>query len=104
MYSDFDHRLDHLFVDEAGQVSLANAVVMGMCAKNVVFVGDQMQLAQPIQGVHPGKSGCSVLDYLLDDVATIRPERGIFLETTYRMHPDVCRFISNAVYDGRLLP
>jgi superfamily I DNA and/or RNA helicase len=67
-----------------------------------VLLGDQMQLAQPIQGVHPGRSGESALDYLLDGAATIAPERGIFLGTTWRMHPDVCRFISQAVYDGRL--
>jgi uncharacterized protein len=61
-----------------------------------------MQLAQPIQGSHPGRSGDSALDYLLDGAATIAPERGIFLEKTYRMHPDVCRFISEAIYDSRL--
>lgn len=63
-----------------------------------------MQLSQPIQGIHPGRSGDSALDYLLDGEATIAPERGIFLSTTYRMHPDVCRFISDAIYDGRLDP
>jgi len=32
------------------------------------------------------------------------PDRGIFLGTTWRMHGDICRFISDAVYDGRLEP
>ena len=72
--------------------------------RNIVLLGDQMQLAQPIQGVHPGRSGESSLEYLLERQATIPPERGIFLKTTWRMHPDVCRFISDAVYDGRLEP
>jgi hypothetical protein len=97
-----DRRLDFLFVDEAGQVALANLVAAGTSARNLVLLGDQMQLAQPVQGVHPGRSGDSALDYLLDGAATIAPERGIFLGTTWRMHPDVCRFISVAVYDGRL--
>lgn len=44
------------------------------------------------------------MDYLLDGVATIAPNRGIFLETTWRMHPEVCSFISDAVYDSRLEP
>jgi superfamily I DNA and/or RNA helicase len=61
-----------------------------------------MQLGQPIQGVHPGESGKSTLDYLLKGEATIAPESGVFLEDTWRMHPDVCQFISEAVYDGRL--
>lgn len=101
---EFDQCLDFLFVDEAGQVSLANLVAMGTSARNVVLLGDQMQLGQPIQGVHPGRSGESSLEFLLNGQATIPPEQGIFLKTTWRMHPDVCRFISDAVYDGRLEP
>ena len=46
--------LDFLFVDEAGQVSLANTVAMTRCTRNLVLLGDQMQLEQPIQGAHPG--------------------------------------------------
>jgi uncharacterized protein len=94
--------LDYLFVDEAGQVSLANAVAVGQAATNLILIGDQMQLAQPMQGVHPGESGLSCLEYLLQGHATIPPEMGVFLGTSYRMHPDVCRFISEAYYEGRL--
>jgi uncharacterized protein len=100
--ADMDQMLDYLFVDEAGQVAMANLVAMGTSARNIVLLGDQMQLGQPIQGIHPGRSGESSLDFLLNGMATIPPERGIFLGTTWRMHPDVCRFISDAVYDGRL--
>jgi predicted RecB family nuclease len=100
----FDQALDYLFVDEAGQVALANLVAVGTSARNIVLLGDQMQLGQPIKGVHPGRSGESSLDYLLSGIATIPPDRGIFLNTTWRMHPDVCRFISDAVYDSRLEP
>jgi len=101
---DADQYLDYLFVDEAGQVSLANLIAVGTSASNLVLLGDQMQLSQPTKGVHPGRSGDSSLDYLLDGVATIAPNRGIFLETTWRMHPAVCSFISDAVYDSRLEP
>jgi predicted RecB family nuclease len=94
--------LDYLFIDEAGQVSLANLIAAATAAKNIVLIGDQMQLAQPIQGVHPGESGQSVLDYLLRGRHTIPPEEGILLNTTYRMHPGICRFISDAIYDGRV--
>lgn len=99
-----DRELDFLFIDEAGQVSLANVIAMGTSARNIVLLGDQMQLGQPIQGVHPGESGKSSLEYLLQDQATVAPDRGIFLGTTWRMHPDVCAFISDAVYDSRLQP
>ena len=100
----FDRRLDYLFVDEAGQVSLADAVAMGTCARNLVLVGDPQQLAQVLQGTHPHGAGISVLQHLLGDDATIAPDRGLFLETTYRLHPDVCDYISDEFYEGRLVP
>jgi uncharacterized protein len=104
LFSDegLDQQLDYLFVDEAGQVATANLVAMGTSATNIVLLGDQMQLGQPIQGVHPGDSGLSSLDFLLEGRATIPPERGVFLETSWRMHPDVCQFISDAMYESRL--
>jgi uncharacterized protein len=43
-----------------------------------------------------------VLEHLLEDAATVAPDRGLFLEQTWRMHPDICRFISELSYDGRL--
>ncbi|NLF95994.1 MAG: TM0106 family RecB-like putative nuclease [Candidatus Riflebacteria bacterium] len=98
----FEEICDYLFVDEAGQVSLANLISMGVAARNIVLIGDQMQLSQPIQGSHPGESGNSALDYLLKGRATVPADRGIFLDTTWRLHPDICNFISQAVYDGRL--
>jgi predicted RecB family nuclease len=97
-------KFDYLFIDEAGQFSLANAVAVGQSAANLVLIGDQMQLAQPIQGSHPGESGHSALDYLLNEKATIPPELGVFLDRTRRLHPDLCRFISAAVYENRLAP
>jgi predicted RecB family nuclease len=105
--------LDFLFIDEAGQVSLANAIAMARCAKNIVLLGDQMQLEQPIQGTHPGDAGLSSLQYALKDLAASRPDSpvfqavvskdyGLFLGQSRRMHPSVCRFISEIVYEGRL--
>lgn len=102
--AEFDQTFDYLFVDEAGQVALANLLALGTCARNLVLLGDPMQLGQPTQGVHPGHSGESGLEYLLDGRATVAPERGIFLPTSWRMAPAVCQFISEAVYDSRLQP
>jgi uncharacterized protein len=100
----FDQHLDYLFIDEAGQVSVANVIAMGVAANNIVLVGDQMQLGQPIQGVHPGEAGLSILDYLLAKQATVSPARGIFLNHTRRLSPSICQFISEAFYEGRLAP
>jgi uncharacterized protein len=93
---------DYLFVDEAGQVALGNLVAMGPSAANIVLIGDQMQLAQPVQGVHPGETGLSCLEYLLQGRATVPEDRGILLNVTRRLHPKLCAFISEAIYDGRL--
>src|SRR5215510_9387596 len=75
---------------------------MGTAARNVVLLGDPPQLAQVSQGIHPPGTEVSVLEHLLGEHATIPPEKGVFLERTRRMHPDVCRFISDVVYEGRL--
>jgi predicted RecB family nuclease len=100
----FDRHFDYLFIDEAGQLALANVVAMGTSARNIVLIGDQMQLGQPVKGVHPGDSGLSILDYLLEGQATVAADSGIFLNVTRRLHPSVCDFISNTFYEGRLLP
>jgi uncharacterized protein len=94
---------DYLFIDEASQLSLADAIAAGSCAHNIVLMGDQMQLPQPTEGIHPGDSGLSVLDFLMQGHATVPPEQGIFLGTTHRMHPAVCQPISEGVYEGRLI-
>ena len=93
---------DWLFVDEAGQVGLANMVAMGRAARNIVLVGDPRQLPQVIQGAHPAPANLSCLEWMLGNHATIPPDRGIFLGITRRMHPEVNRFISDQVYEGRL--
>lgn len=96
--------LDVLFVDEASQLPLANAVAVAGAARSLVLVGDPQQLAQPSKGSHPPGSGVSALEHLLDGRETIAPDRGLFLDTTYRLHPDICAFTSEIAYEGRLEP
>jgi uncharacterized protein len=97
-----DRRLDYLVIDEAGKVSLADAPAMGTSARNLILLGDPLQLAQVSQGLHPPGNGASVLEHLLGEAPTIPEDRGIFLEKSYRMHPGVSEFISEIVYAGRL--
>lgn len=110
---EWEGKLDFLFVDEAGQVSLANVIAMSRCTNNLVLLGDQMQLEQPIQGCHPGDAGMSALQYALKDLvgskedlpvyhAVVPPEYGLFLGESWRMNPDLCSFISDSIYEGRL--
>ncbi len=99
---DMADSVDVLFVDEAGQMSLANVLAISQAATSVVLLGDPQQLDQPQRGVHPPGVDVSALAHLLDGHATIEPGRGIFLKETWRLHPDVCAFTSELFYDGRL--
>ncbi len=97
-----DCKFDYLFVDEAGQISLADALVNSLCAKNVVLLGDPSQLAHVSQGRQPLHVGDSVLEHLLRNERTVPEHRGIFLDVSYRMHPEICAFISETMYENRL--
>ena len=94
--------VDVLFVDEAAQMSLANVLGVSHAAKNLVLLGDPRQLDQPTQGSHPEGTSVSALDYVLDGQLTIGAEQGLFLENTWRLHPDICAFTSELFYESRL--
>jgi predicted RecB family nuclease len=94
--------VDVLFVDEAGQMCLADALAVSHAAGNVVFLGDPMQLAQPSQGSHPPGSDVSALEHVLGAASTMPPEAGLFIAQTRRMHPEICEFTSDTFYEGRL--
>ena len=93
---------DYLFVDEAGQVSLANLVAMSNAADNLILIGDSRQLPQVVQGTHPWPANLSCLDWVLGEGRNVDPERGVFLPETWRMHPDLCAYISSQFYEERL--
>ena len=99
----YDEKIDYLFIDEAGQVSIADLISIGNVAKNIVLIGDQNQLGQPIKGTHPNESGQSILDYLLEGKDTIPEDRGIFLNKTYRLNSKINDFISSNFYEERLI-
>ncbi|MBN9614739.1 MAG: TM0106 family RecB-like putative nuclease [Acidobacteriales bacterium] len=94
--------LDVLFVDEAAQMSLANVLAISQAAKTVVLIGDPQQLDQPMQGSHPEGTDVSALDHILDGGHTIPPDKGLFLEETWRLHPTICAYTSELFYDGKL--
>lgn len=94
--------VDILFVDEAGQMSLANAVAIAPAATNLVLLGDPQQLDQPLQGSHPAGAEVSALEHILKGEKTIRPGEGLFLDETWRLHPSICTFTSEVFYEGLL--
>jgi uncharacterized protein len=101
---DMEGALDVLFIDEAGQFSLANALAVAASTKNIVLLGDPNQLAQPSQGAHPPGSDASVLQHVLGTDTTIAPDAGLFLDRTFRLRREICAFISDAFYEARLEP
>lgn len=94
--------VDVLFIDEAAQMSLANVLAVSHAAKTVVLLGDPRQLEQPMQGSHPEGTDASALQHILGEHATVAADRGLFLEETWRLHPDICLFTSELFYEDRL--
>jgi predicted RecB family nuclease len=95
-------QLSVLVVDEAGQVPLANALAVCGAARSMILLGDPQQLAQPAVGAHPEGSSPSALEHVLGEHQTMPPSRGLFLDTTWRMHPGITAVVSELSYEGRL--
>ncbi len=101
-HDDSADKLDYLFVDEAGQMSLSQVLAASRAAKNLILLGDPQQLEQPQKGSHPEGSDVAGLTYLLNGHATMPKDAGLFLEVTRRLHPNICRYTSEIFYEGRL--
>ena len=94
--------VDVLFVDEAGQVALANVLAMSGATSSIVLLGDPQQLDQPLQGTHPPGADRSALAHLLGPHDAMPDDLGLFLAHTWRLHPAITTFTSPAFYEGRL--
>ena len=70
--------VDVLFIDEAGQMSLADAIAASSCATNLVLLGDPQQLDQPLQGTHPPGAERSALAHVLDGEQVMPDHLGLF--------------------------
>jgi uncharacterized protein len=102
--ADFKEAVNVLFVDEAGQMSLANVLACAPAGHSLVLLGDPQQLEQPQKGSHPEGSDTSALAHLLRGRPTIGEAEGLFLGETRRLHPKIGRFTSELFYEGRLVP
>ena len=94
--------VDVLFVDEAGQLSLADTLAVAQAGKSMVLLGDPQQLEQPQKGSHPAGVNASALQHILGEHLTIPADRGIFLPVTWRLAPSICAFTSELFYERRL--
>tara|TARA_R110002072_G_scaffold302737_2_gene488211 strand:- start:35651 stop:39082 length:3432 start_codon:yes stop_codon:yes gene_type:complete len=97
--------LDYLFVDEAGQMALAQVLAASRSARNLVLLGDPQQLEQPRRGSHPDGTEVAALVHVVGPSgSTLDSTQGLFLDRTWRLHPDICAFTSECYYDSRLAP
>lgn len=107
---------DYLIIDEASQVDLLTGALAFSCAKNVVIVGDKMQLPNIIteqdknqiaeidlqfqvpEGLRYGKHS------LLSSVQTIFSDAPhIILREHYRCHPRIIQFCNQKFYNNQLI-
>ncbi len=99
---DMVESVDVLFIDEAGQMSLADTLAASLSATNLVLLGDPQQLDQPLQGVHPPGAERSALAHVLHGERVMPDHLGLFLDGTWRLHPDISTYTSEVFYEGRL--
>jgi predicted RecB family nuclease len=97
-----ENKVDVLFIDEAGQFSLADVIATSHCAGSMALLGDPQQLENVTQGVHPPEIEVSALGYWLGENKVIADDEGLFLENTYRMCPGINAFISETFYEDKL--
>jgi uncharacterized protein len=94
--------VDVLFIDEAGQMSLADVLAVSQAAKKLVLLGDPQQLERPQKGSHPVGAEKSALEHLLNGQKTISQDMGFLLPQTWRLHPSVCSYTSEVFYEDKL--
>lgn len=92
-----------LLVDEAGQLTLADALAVAQASERIVALGDPQQLASPIQATHDAAVRLSLLEHLAQGEPVLPPDVGVFLDVTHRMHPDVCTVVGALAYEGELV-
>ena len=97
-----ENKFDYLVIDEAGQLALVDALVSANGARNLLLLGDPQQLSQVTQASHPCGAGASVFEHILNDEDTIENDRGVLLDKTFRLRPEICEFISEQFYDEKL--
>jgi uncharacterized protein len=95
-------RLDYLFIDEAAQFSLVDAIAASEIANNLVLLGDPQQLAQVVMAVHPGGVSNSALGHYMGEHPTLPANMGYFIEVTRRLHPEINKPVSWLSYEGKL--
>lgn len=91
-----------LFIDEAGQFTLADSLSVLQVAPVAVALGDPQQLSATVKAAHDESVLVSLLEHLSGGAAVIPETAGVFLDVSYRMHPAVCSVVAQLAYEGEL--
>jgi uncharacterized protein len=97
----YNQVFDYVIIEEAGQMSLVDTLVVADSGKNLIMVGDQNQLKSPIKRKDHNGAELSGLEYYVSE-AIVPKEKGVFIPITRRMHPEICTFVSKMYYESRL--
>jgi hypothetical protein len=93
---------DYIFIDEAAQFSLVDALAVSANTHNLVLLGDPQQLTQVVQAIHPGGVDNSALGHYMGQQQILPTEFGYFIDITRRMHPKLNQPVSWLSYKGKL--
>ena len=93
---------DLLVIDEAGQLTLADACAVAQTAPIAIALGDPQQLTAPVQASHDESVDVSLLEHVAQGASVLPEHVGVFLDLSYRMHPTVCTVVADLAYDGEL--
>ena len=93
---------DLLVIDEAGQLTLADACGVAQSASMAIALGDPQQLTAPVQAAHDESVDVSLLEHIAQGASVLPENVGVFLDLSYRMHPAVCTVVGDLAYDGEL--
>jgi uncharacterized protein len=93
---------DLLVIDEAGQLTLADACAVAQTSPIGIALGDPQQLTAPVQASHDESVDVSLLEHVAQGASVLPEHVGVFLDLSYRMHPAVCTVVADLAYEGEL--
>lgn len=94
-----DKDFDVVIIDEAGQCLLPMALLAMKKAKSVVLSGDPFQLPPTVISEEAANKG---LNLSVLEIAFAHHVKSSFLDTQYRMPPQIADFSSQYFYEGKL--
>lgn len=114
---DDEYLFDYLIIDESSQVDIIKSAVCFSCCRNVVIVGDSMQLshiidpkskeiAEQLQKIH---RIAPAYDYVEQNILTSLKclygtrIKSVLLKEHYRCHPTIIGFCNKKYYDNNLV-